>query len=106
VPSGAECEETIGGFTGPADTIAAAERYARGIDIASVVDLAAAYEQVQITSGDGSELPRHDRLNDIRCRIGAGEAVHHAIVSERRRQGLPVNGFRFEGEEHCAGDTP
>ncbi len=93
------------GSLAPPDTVAAAERYVRSIDIASVVDLEAAYGQIQITSGDGSELPRQDRLNDIRYRIGAGEAVYHAIASELGREGFSVDGFQIEGEEHCAGDA-
>lgn len=104
MPSGAECEEIIGGFTGSPDTVAAAERYVRSIDLASVVDFEAAYSKVQIASGDGSELPPADQLNDIRYRIAVGEAVYSAIASDLGREGFSIDGFQIEGEEHCTGD--
>ncbi len=104
VPSGAQCEAIIGGFSGPHDTVAAAERYVHSTDLASVVDLDAAYAQVRLASIDGSELPPTDENNDTRYRIAVSEAVYGAIAKEMGRQGLSVDGFQIQGDDHCAGD--
>ncbi len=104
VPSGAACEEIIGGFTGPPDTVRAAERYVGSVDLASVVDVEAAYSKVRITSSDGSELPPSDQVNDVRYRIGVTEGVYGAIASAVEREGLSTDRFQIEGEAHCAGD--